>query len=281
MNMYGFADEASKYVDEQIIAMKKNGLKGLEIRSVDGENISDISLEKAKEVKEKMEAAGLVTWSIGSPLGKIDIEEGDFAKELEKCKHTIEIAHALDCNNIRMFSFYIKEEKCYDEYRNEVIDRLGRMVEVSKNTGILLCHENEKGIFGDNAARCADILTSVPELKGIFDPANFVQCGQDTWEAWELLKKHIYYMHVKDALANGSVVPAGKGIGNIEKIIAEFVKMGGKDFTMEPHLAIFEGLKELEREGEESVVGKEFVYANEKEAFDAACDAFKIICNKL
>ena len=59
INIYAFADEASSQIDNQIIAMQRNGLSGLEIRGVDGENVSSISLEKAKEVKKKMDDAGL------------------------------------------------------------------------------------------------------------------------------------------------------------------------------------------------------------------------------
>ena len=82
MRIYAFADEASPAIDGQIAAMRRNGLNGLEIRGVDGENVSTISLEKAKEVRRKLDDAGLCTWSIGSPIGKIDIETGDFAAHL-------------------------------------------------------------------------------------------------------------------------------------------------------------------------------------------------------
>ncbi len=47
--IYAFADEASAMIDGQISAMKKNGLDGLEIRNVDGRNISDITIEKPKK----------------------------------------------------------------------------------------------------------------------------------------------------------------------------------------------------------------------------------------
>ena len=54
MKIYAFADEASPSIDEQIAAMKRNGLNGLEIRGVDGENVSVISLNKAREVRRKL-----------------------------------------------------------------------------------------------------------------------------------------------------------------------------------------------------------------------------------
>ena len=73
MKIYAFADEASPSIDEQIAAMKRNGLNGLEIRGVDGENVSVISLNKAREVRRKLEDAGLSVWSIGSPIGKTAI----------------------------------------------------------------------------------------------------------------------------------------------------------------------------------------------------------------
>lgn len=275
MNVYAFADEASGSIDKQIIAMKRNGLQGLEIRNVDGTNVSDITLEKAKEVHEKMEAAGLKVWSIGSPLGKIGIGD-DFDAHMVKFKHTLEVAKVLKCNNIRLFSFYLPGDKEPESFKEEVIRRLQQMVEAAKDSGIDLCHENEKGIYGDVAKRCLEIHQAIPELKGIFDPANFIQCGQDTLEAWELLHPYIKYLHIKDALESGMVVPAGAGIGNLQKIVDAFYAQGGRNVTIEPHLTVFEGLRELEGKDREIKVA-EFKYPDADTAFDVACNALKAL----
>lgn len=275
MKIYAFADEASPFIDGQIEAMKRNGLSGLEIRNVDNINVSDITADKAREVRKKMDNAGLCVWSIGSPIGKIGITD-DFAAHLDKLKHTIEIADILGSKNIRMFSFYIDAGKNPSDYRNEVIDRLGMMAQIASSCDVALCHENEKGIYGDNAERCLDILDNVSGLKCIFDPANFVQCGQDVNAAWDMLGSRVYYMHIKDALADGSVVPAGYGIGAVKRVVGEFLKNGGNALTVEPHLTVFSGLANLEREGEKSVVGK-FQYPDCDTAFDTACDAIKTI----
>ncbi len=281
IKIYAFADEADANIDGQIKAMQENELDGLEIRGVDGENISSISLEKAAEVKSKLDAAGLSVWSIGSPIGKIDIEKDDFEKEKARFIHTLEVAKILCAPNIRLFSFFIPKNKDPKEFKDEVIARLKTYVELAKGYDIDLCHENEKGIYGDNAERCLEILTEVPELKGIFDPANFIQCGVDTKAAWDMLKPYIKYMHIKDALADGSVVPAGCGEGNLQEIVGDFIGLGGEAFTLEPHLTIFSGLEGLEREGDTSEIGKKFVYESPVEAFNAACDAFKNIASKI
>ena len=274
IKIYAFADEVSPNISEQITALKRNNLNGIEIRNVDGANVSDITIEKAKEVKHLLDENGLITWSVGSPIGKIDIENDDFHAHIEKLKHTLEIGEILEAENLRMFSFYIPKDKKASDYKDEVIERLGIMYDTAKNYKVSLRHENEKGIYGDIPERCLDIHKALPELKGIFDPANFVQCGVDTLKAWDMLKDYIYYMHIKDAKADGKIVPAGYGNGNVKEIVTGFIAGGGNAFTIEPHLTVFDGFSHLERKGEKSEIA-EYGYPDSNTAFDAACNAFK------
>ena len=85
-------------------------------------------------------------------------------------------------------------------------------------------------------------------FKAVFDPANFVQCGEDTEYAFKELKKYIEYMHIKDALSSdGAVVPAGMGDGKVEFILKELFDGGFLGFlSLEPHLGSFSGLENLE-----------------------------------
>ncbi|MDD5897649.1 MAG: TIM barrel protein [Clostridia bacterium] len=269
-----FADEASSIIDNQIVAMKRNNLNGLEIRNADGISCVSLNAAQAREIRRKLDDAGLQVWSMGSPIGKITLED-DFDQHLDLLRNGLEIANVLGAKNLRMFSFFMPQGEDPAAHRNEVIDKVGRMLEVAQGSGVLMCHENEKGIYGDMANRCLELLTTFPQMGGIFDPANFVQCGQDTWEAWQMLKPFIKYMHVKDALADGKVVPAGRGIGNLARIVPEYLAMGGHAFTIEPHLSVFDGLSGLEREGQTSDVGTQYTYPTTDAAFDAACQAFQ------
>lgn len=274
MRIYAFADEASPIIDNQIVAMKRNGLQGLEIRGVDGQSIAVITLDKAREVRAKMDAAGLQVWTIGSPIGKVRIDEDNLEQELDRLRHAIEVAKILGAENIRLFSFFIPKGEDPYMYKEEVLRRMKAFADVAEGSGIDLCHENEKGIYGENWERCLEILQAEPRLKGIFDPANFVQCNVDTLQAWDMLKGYIKYMHIKDALADGYVVPAGAGIGNVPQIVEAFMAQGGDAVTIEPHLTVFKGLADLEQQDNASQVGK-VTYPNSDAAFDAACNAFK------
>lgn len=267
IKLAAFADEADGSIDGQIKAMLSNGIDYLEIRGVDGKNISEISIDEAKAVKKKLEDKGLSVWSLGSPYGKISIHD-DFIKHLDVYKHGLELADTLGAKHIRLFSFYVDHTEI-EACRDEVMERLGRFVEAAKGHNIVLCHENEKGIYGDVADRCLDIHKNIPELKAVFDPANFIQCGQDTITAWEKLSTYVEYMHIKDAYADGSVVPAGKGIGNLPYLLERY---GGQVLTLEPHLSVFDGFENLEKETADKKV---YCYKSQTEAFAAATQALK------
>ena len=275
MKMYAFADEASPTLRGQIAAMLRNGLDGVELRTVDDVNVSDLKLEQAKEIGRRLRENGLCVWSLGSPMGKTELGKDDFEHETDRMKATVELANILDCRNIRMFSFYLPIGAEAEAYRSEVIDRLGVWTEIAQDADVRLCLENEKGLFGETPERSRALLDALPSLHGVFDPANFVQCGIDPLPAWELLKRRIGYLHIKDALYSGDVVPAGCGDGKIAAITADYLALGGTVVTLEPHLHDFGAYKSLEREGMAVELGKLYAFRTPDEAFDAAVRAFR------
>ncbi len=267
-----FSDEYSPSLDEQIEGLITNKIRMTELRGVDGINVSDLTSSQAADVHKKLDSAGITLSSVGSPIGKIKITD-PLEPHLDKLKNTCEVADILACDKIRMFSFYIPDGK-YDEYKNEVIDRMGAMLDVADEYGVTLCHENEKGIYGDTPERCLEILEEFAGRLGcVFDPANFIQCGCEPFEhCYNLLKSHITYLHIKDALANGTVVPSGMGKGCIPELLAVINREFSGDFilTLEPHLKVFSGLEKLEEGGKTSVIGS--TYKTSAEAFRTAAE---------
>ncbi|MBQ8509148.1 MAG: sugar phosphate isomerase/epimerase [Clostridia bacterium] len=272
-----FADEYSPNFDEQLEGLKKHGIGYMEIRGVDGKNVSDLTEDEMKAVRAKLDAAGIGVSSIGSPIGKIKVTD-DFDAHMAKLANCIKAAHILGTKNIRIFSFYMPEGMTREEARPEVMRRLGAMLELAKKEDVVLCHENEKAIYGESAECCLDIQKEFGgEIKLIFDPANFIMDGHEPYpHAYDLLGDKIYYMHIKDASAEHVIAPAGKGVGRIPEILADLdKKVSGKMFlTVEPHLRVFKGFDALERDQKTTMPN---TYATSYEAFGTAVDAIKAI----
>ncbi len=247
----GFSDEIAPEFDQQLKAVKEFGLSHIELRAADGINVSSFTPEKLREIKQKLADAGVQVSSIGSPIGKIGIED-DFAPHMETYKRTLEIQKELNAPYLRMFSFYMPKNKDPESYRGAVLERLGAMVDVAAQWGAVLLHENEKGIYGDTAPRCLALMKefSDPHFKAVFDFANFVEVGQETLPAYELLRPYIEYVHVKDVQTSPvmRVVPAGQGNGHVEEILADLLHGGWRGFlSLEPHLTDFNGFAALEQ----------------------------------
>lgn len=272
----GFADEIDASLDKQIRVLKKLHMNHIEMRGVDGRNFVDYSEAEAREIKKSLDDNGISLSAIGSPLGKIGIKE-DFAPHMELYKHTVELAHIMGTPNIRMFSFYGTEKEAPAAYREEVMNRLGQFADYAASNEVVLLHENEKGIYGEMAEGCLDIMKQFygEHFKAVFDFANFVQARQDTLEAYEMLKPYIAYIHVKDALwKDGSVVPAGYGDGNVKEILKMLKAEGyGGYLSLEPHLTEFVGFAALEKNGKTE--GK----LSGEEAFTLAYDSLVKLLN--
>ena len=238
----GFADEISPELDEQLDTIADQSIRFVELRSVWNKNVLDLTDDEVEKVGGAMSERGIGVSSIGSPIGKVPIAE-DFAPHLEKFRRALHVAKVLEAPYVRIFSFFMPEEKDPAVYRDEVLGRMGTLAKEAEAARVVLVHENEKEIYGDIPSRCLDILTQIdsPALRAAWDAANFVQCGVDHpyKEGYEAMRPYVEYVHVKDALAgSGTVVPAGEGDGEIRETISA-LHVSGFDgfFSLEPHLA--------------------------------------------
>lgn len=268
-----FADEAAPDLAGQIAALKQNHIPQIEIRNLDGRCVIDLTDGELAQVGQTLSDQGIGVSAIASPIGKILITE-EFAPHFERFRRAVAAAKALGTKRIRMFSFFIPKGEPPERYREEVLSRLYRLCGYAEQNGVSCYHENEKEIYGDRAERVLDLHRELGEgLKGIFDPANYIQCGERPGEIYESLSPYIHYLHVKDALLeDGSVVPAGKGDGDLPKLLKQFRREGEtRLLTIEPHLHVFEGLGNLQGEA----LKHRYSYATQGEAFSAACAALQ------
>ena len=235
----GFYDEVSSSLDEQIKLIKELGENYLCPRSVDGKNIADYTFEEFKtNVYPKLKENNIKFSSIGSPIGKISInDEAAFEKQKKQLTELVKIAQLMDCEYIRIFSFFYGDEDPY-KYTDKVISWLKEFLQIVKNTNVKLMHENEKLVYGDVPDRVLTIKNAIDDSNFVFcfDASNYVQCDVDPVEAFEKLKDITVYYHIKDCGEYKVEVPLGFGLGHYDCIFKELDKRNYYGFmTLEPH----------------------------------------------
>jgi 3-dehydroshikimate dehydratase len=250
IRLSAFADEISADLDEQITAIQSENIHFIDLRGVWDTNVLDLTDQQVSEIKHRLDAQGIGVSAIASPIGKISIN-APFDDHLQRFRRAISLAQFFHTPFIRIFSFYppgAGEDANSGKgivdptiWRNEMFMRLGDLTILARNANLILLHENEKEIYGDTIARCTDLLQSInsPHFQAILDPANFIQCGQTPYpDAYQQLRPWLRYIHVKDALADGTVVAAGEGVARWLEILQQ-LHTDSYDgfFSLEPHLA--------------------------------------------
>jgi sugar phosphate isomerase/epimerase len=240
-----FADEISPDPEKQIDVLRQCGIRHIELRSILKTNVLDLTDQQVADLKSLLDRHGFRLSAIGSPIGKVRIDQ-PFQPHLKRFQRAIELCKVFGTRNIRIFSYYLPEGGGdWDDWRREVLDRMWQKCRLADQAGVRLVHENEHNIYGDDPRRVVDLMTTVrdnldhPECFGaVYDPANYVFCGYDPWQGWQMTRQWTVHFHIKDWVkgeAHGCV--AGAGHGRIPEVMAEAVQRGYDGFaTLEPHL---------------------------------------------
>ncbi len=236
-----FGDEIDPDLKKQLDVLEDHGIDAIEMRGVNGRALVEHTLEEVRAIKKELDSRSFTVSAVASPIGKILITD-DFEPHLELFRHTLDIARILDTRYIRVFSFYMPAGQDPSQYRDEVMHRFSRLIEAARGSGLILLHENEDDIYGSNLARCLDLFETMncSFLKMTFDPGNFVMYGEpDCFETYLGLKKHVAYIHAKDASSKDRIfVPSGEGDGRMKEILSDLHKEDKDCFlSIEPHLA--------------------------------------------
>ena len=238
-----FADEVTENFLEQVKYLAGERVGYIEPRFINKRNIMDITKDELNEAKKMIQDHGLKVSAIGSPIGKVKLDE-PFGPHLDKFKHAVDLAMFFETPFIRMFSYYAPEGKNIDDYRDEVMERMAAKVEVLKDVNITMVHENEANIYGHTAEQCVDIVKTIdsPKLRLVYDPANFVWGEKilDNVEiCWPVMKPYVVHIHIKDWKLGAKDVGSipGEGDGQIKELLAELAAIDYDGcLTMEPHL---------------------------------------------
>jgi sugar phosphate isomerase/epimerase len=196
------------------------GLKWIELRSMWGKNLMDLSSDQIDEARKILAKYDLKVTDIASPLFKTDwpgaprsqygskgdlhgAAEATFNKQAEILERSIALAKTFGTDKVRCFDFWRIDD--VTPYRAAIDDKLRSAADTAGKQGILLVLENEfecNTATGREAARTLNAVRS-PHLALNWDPGNAVMRGElDAFPAaWELLPKdRIHHCHVKNAV---------------------------------------------------------------------------------
>lgn len=287
----GFTDEAGETSDAQIAAAKRAGFKHVDLRGIDGFNVTALPLDKAEGIRGKLDAAGIRVAMFGSPIGKIDIAD-DFRIDLDKLEHLGRLREVLGCNAVRVFSYYNKKGAAADQWRAESLTRLKKLRDLAAELGLVLYHENESHIFGDSSENNIHIAREVrgdePTRKAvsgggpfrmIYDFDNYNRTGKDGWQIWLEQREFVDAFHLKDSDAAGQHTPVGAGIGKTREILGDALARGWYGpLSLEPHL---QHSKAVMATGPSGQANQQFAQMTPADCWHAAAEAAKRLLSEI
>lgn len=243
----GFYDEAFDDFDKQLEEVKKLGGHYLCPRNLSKRSIASFSAQEfEKDIKPRLDAAGISFSSIGSPIGKIPWDDdGAFLEQKKQLIELVKIAQLMHCAFIRVFAFYVPDKQKNKAYP-KILEKFKKFLQIAHGSGVQLLLENEKKVYGSHPEEILRLYQDVadPSLALCFDASNYLQCGVVPLEAFHLLKDHISYIHIKDCSKWGVEVPFGTGSCNYPALFQELSDMNYQGFlTLEPHLFKYAVLK--------------------------------------
>jgi sugar phosphate isomerase/epimerase len=255
MTLSGFTDEAGQALETQIKATNELGWKYLSARSIDGQNIHDLSEADFNRAADQLDEAGIQVIEFGSLIGSWSKEiESDFAITISEIERAIPRMQRLGTKVVRIMSY---AQKPWGEDQKEVerFKRLREVVARFVDAGLQPLHENCMNWGGFSAQHTLRLIEEVPGLKLIFDTGNPVFQRdrskpepfpwQDPLEFYQQVKDHVAHVHIKDCLnpLEGSKEPErytspGKGQARLDLTLKALSENGYNGaYAIEPHVA--------------------------------------------
>jgi len=252
----GFTDEVSDDLDLQIRALKELGWSHIDLRTVDGRNVSTLSDEQFARVHDTLAENDITIACFGSTVANWGREvNSDLQRDLEELRTSIRHMHRAGVTCIRIMSYKVSEpEPLGSAMEAQVIASIGKIAEIAEDNGVVCLHENCQTWGGQSYQHCLRLLEGVdsPALRLVYDTGNPVSMRevsgtapygyQDALEFFEQVKEFVDYVHIKDAvMENGEprYVFPGEGEGRVKEILQRVAdERPGLPISIEPHVAV-------------------------------------------
>ncbi len=245
MFLSGIADEAAPELARQLEAHKKLGWQSIELRMIEGTNLTDLSDLDFGKVCDQLAAAGISVSCFAAQLANwarpID---SPFDVDVAELTRAIPRMQKLGTPFIRCMSYPNATPELSDaDWRRATVQRMRELAQMAADGGVTLVHENCNGWGGQGPQQTLDLLSDVgsEHLKLVFDTGNPIPYKQDAWEYYQGVRDHVVYVHIKDYIVGDDgkekAVFPGEGKGYVREIISDLLARGyDGGFSIEPHI---------------------------------------------
>ncbi len=216
-------DEVSQDLDVVLRFAREERLDGIEVRSLFGKAFRDLSAAELRTIATRSREAGLAIAGASSPVFKCNLDApGEVAEHIELFKRSVEAAHILGTDLVRVFAFLRRSHPATSDDLARAASHFGKLFEVVKGTGVRVGIENEASCIMGNAAETAEFWHHLPAndcATLVWDPCNCLYLAGDedpVGAPFAQVAGLVGHVHIKDAARIGTApalkcVELGKG----------------------------------------------------------------------
>jgi L-ribulose-5-phosphate 3-epimerase len=218
IRLAAITDEFSPDLEVALDAMRSVGMTGVELRTIGGRNIVELSDEEIANIVDATRARRMEIVSLASPLLKCVLPDGPAIDERFQqdvfgslftwddqprlTRRIFELTRLTGARLVRVFSYWrtVDPQRCEDR----IVEALAALTMEAAAHGVTIGLENEYACNVGTAAESVRILERLPvnNLLLIWDPANALILGDAPYpDAYrQLPRARVGHVHVKDCV---------------------------------------------------------------------------------
>jgi L-ribulose-5-phosphate 3-epimerase len=202
MKLTFITDEATQSCGEFITLARKHCLDAVELRNVDGVHVSRLPRNNLAEMKKRLHGELLKVCCLASPVFKSDFDDAS-ENQFDKLRASLDTAALLDCPKIRIFSFWLREDR--DQLLDRISELLRRAGEIARPYRIQLVIENGKRTMHRTGVELAELLNRLDQetFGALWDPGNCIFGGADVdpiRNGYPPVARFVAHVHIKDPM---------------------------------------------------------------------------------
>lgn len=198
------SDEISQDIIRAVEVTASFGLEGIELRSVFGKNLHELSKAERIKIYDAVKAKNMVIPCLSTPIFKCQIyDEEEFRENIYILEKSIKIAKEWQTNMIRGFTFW--QNGIFQKLIPTILEKIRSIIPILEENKIIMIIESDPNTNANSTQKLKILLDNINSqwVRAIWDPGNnlYVKEAEKPFpDSYETLKKYIAHIHVKDVI---------------------------------------------------------------------------------